>query len=104
MERRLIEIGLLLFSMISAEVSAQEILKQQNLRRWGIPPANYSGITSLGADSFAVIDDKSETDGFYVFRIRMNSDDGTIESVSRSAFRGDRSDLSSLVQRSHADC
>lgn len=104
MERQILKILSFLLLVVAPEVSAYDILKQSNLGRWGIPPANYSGITPLGADSFAVVDDKSEVDGFYVFHIRMNLDNGAIEQVSRSALRGDFADLSSLVQRSQADC
>lgn len=102
--KRVFLISLLLLPALSPGVPAQEILRQTNMGRWGIPPANYSGITPLGADSFAVVDDKSAADGFYVFHIRMNLDNGVIEQVSRSALRADFSDLSTLLQRSHADC
>ena len=36
-----------------------------------IPPGNYSGITPIGNNLFAVVDDKKE-DGFYVFSLKFN--------------------------------
>ena len=96
--------GMILFCCACLSGHAQQLLKQTDMGRFGIPAANYSGIVHLAADSFAVVDDKSEVDGFYVFNIRQNPVDGSIESVSRSGLRGDRTALSAALQRAHADC
>jgi hypothetical protein len=34
------------------------------MRRWGIPAGNYSGITHIGGDRYALISDKQEADGW----------------------------------------
>ena len=53
-----------------------------------VPHANYSGIAYLGGQRYAVVDDKSPTDGFYIFEIKMDSITGRIENVERKEFRG----------------
>ena len=52
-----------------------------------VPSGNYSGITWLGDDRYAVISDKSSTDGFYVFRIEIDSVKGRIRRVENLGFR-----------------
>lgn len=43
-----------------------------------IPPGNYSGITWLGDDRYAVVSDKSKDDGFFVFQIKLDSLSGEV--------------------------
>lgn len=45
---------------------AQEVqsFKQHNMKRWGIPAGNYSGITHIEGDRYALISDKQEADGW----------------------------------------
>ena len=38
-----------------------------------IPAGNYSGICSIGNGCFAVVDDKAQHDGFYVFRLDIDT-------------------------------
>ena len=95
---------MLLCCCVGLSAHAQQLLKQTDMGHFGVPAANYSGIVHLVADSFAVVDDKSEVDGFYIFNIHQNPVDGSIESVSRSELRGDREALSTALQRAHADC
>lgn len=54
-----------------------------------VPPGNYSGITRIGGNEYAVVSDKSATDGFYVFRIDIDSVSGEIKSVVNLGFKGD---------------
>lgn len=54
-----------------------------------IPPGNYSGITHVGGDEYAVVSDKSATDGFFLFRIDVDSVSGEIKNVENLGFRGD---------------
>lgn len=35
-----------------------------------VPAGNYSGIASLGGNYYAVVSDKSKTDGFFVSTLR----------------------------------
>lgn len=52
--------------LLSAMLSAQEVtlFKQHNMKRWGIPAGNYSGITNIAADRYALVSDKQEADGW----------------------------------------
>lgn len=52
--------------LLSATISAQEVtlFKQHNMKRWGIPAGNYSGITNIAADRYALVSDKQEADGW----------------------------------------
>lgn len=51
-----------------------------------IPPGNYSGITHLGGNEYAVVSDKSPQDGFYVFAIDIDSVSGEILNVENRGF------------------
>lgn len=52
--------------LFSAMLSAQEVtlFKQHNMKRWGIPAGNYSGITHIEGDRYALVSDKQEADGW----------------------------------------
>lgn len=65
-----------------------EMLKQQKLKKWNIPSGNYSGITPLGNNRYAVVSDKQPTDGFYEFLIEQNPETGKVENVQIIAFHG----------------
>ena len=52
-----------------------------------IPPGNYSGITPLGNDRYAIVSDKTPEDGFYVFRIMIDTSQGRITEVENEGFR-----------------
>jgi hypothetical protein len=54
--------------MAPLSVSCQQYFPKQ------IPAGHYSGITSVGNDCFAVVDDKALEDGFYVFRLPIDSE------------------------------
>lgn len=51
-----------------------------------VPPGNYSGITWLGDKRYAVVSDKSETDGFFIFEIDVDSVFGKIRAVEKLDF------------------
>lgn len=55
--------------------------KQKSMARWDVPGANYSGITALGNDRYAVVSDKEERAGYYVFSISLDSIKGKITNV-----------------------
>lgn len=65
-----------------------KVLRQQNLNRWHITPANYSGITPLGSNRYAVVDDKSTTDGFHIFTIDIHPRNGKVLRVSSTPLLG----------------
>lgn len=52
-----------------------------------VPAGNFSGITPIGRNLYAVVDDK-RGDGFHVFRIIFDAD-GRILSVRNLGFKGD---------------
>lgn len=52
-----------------------------------IPAGDFSGITPIGKNLYAVVDDK-HGDGFYVFRVKFDAD-GDILSVRNLGFKGD---------------
>lgn len=76
-----------LLGSIPLQAQQAVALKQVSMKRWNIPPANYSGITPLGGDRYAVVSDKEASDGFYEFVIRLNLKTGEIEHVQREGFR-----------------
>lgn len=92
--------------MSAAASHAQvSILRQHNLALWGVEPANYSGITHVGGNTYAVIDDKSKADGFYLFNIEIDLNNGDLLSVSRSPLIcAPASDRQDSIRRSKADC
>ena len=66
--------------------SAQKQNRQQKFPKV-VPAGNYSGITPLGDDRYAVVCDKSAEDGFHVFRIIINERSGRIKSMAYEGFR-----------------
>lgn len=52
-----------------------------------MPAGNYSGIAPLGDGRYAVVSDKTEEDGFYVFRILVDTVKGRITEVENEGFR-----------------
>ncbi|MBR5656071.1 MAG: esterase-like activity of phytase family protein [Prevotella sp.] len=67
------------------KVNKQRHFKQE------VPAGNYSGLTPIGEGRYAVVSDKSVTDGFFVFEIAVDSIDGRVERVRNLGFRSDGS-------------
>lgn len=84
---KIICISLFIFLM-TPSLSAQISVKINDQISFGkkIPPGNYSGITRLKDDSYAVVSDKSELDGFFIFRIYIDSINGNIVNVENEGF------------------
>ena len=59
----------LLFIMLHATMAA---VAQQHFPH-DLPAGNYSGICPIGNDRYAVVSDKSEEDGFFVFRLSLDT-------------------------------
>ena len=72
-----IDILLVLFSVIS--------LPQHQFSKT-VPPGNYSGITWLGGNQYAVVSDKANTDGFFIFKIDIDSVTGEIINAESDEF------------------
>lgn len=60
---------------------------QQKSFSESIPAGDFSGITAIGENLYAVVDDK-RGDGFYIVHI-VFADDGDIVSIQNLGFRGD---------------
>ena len=77
----------LLFCLISLQAFAQQTVlnKQRNFPKT-VPAGNYSGITWLGDDRYAVVNDKSQTAGFHLMTIRINETTGDIKEVRVDTF------------------
>ncbi len=56
-----------------------------NLKKYA-PKGNYSGITRIGDNTYAVVSDKESHDGFYKFNINLNPSTGEILSVENIGF------------------
>lgn len=69
-----------------AQTSVVKVNSQQSFAS-AIPPGDYSGIASLGDGRYAVVSDKSATDGFFVFKIDIDSLNGRIVGVANEGFR-----------------
>lgn len=88
---KLIKNILLIFSvLLPLSVTAQIISvvrenKQQKFHR-EMPAGNYSGIAYIGDNRYVVVDDKSPNDGYYTFRINIDSLKGTITDVACEGF------------------
>ena len=52
-----------------------------------VPAGNYSGITWLGGNEYAVVCDKARADGFFIFHINIDPDTGVISHAYNNEFR-----------------
>lgn len=83
--RRSVLSFLLLLTVLQA--TAQQVVqnKQRHFPRT-VPAGNYSGVTWLGGDRYAVVDDKSPTAGFLLLTVRLDSVTGKIRKVQADSF------------------
>ena len=71
----------------SLQTIAQQItLNKQRHFSMTVPAGNYSGVTWLGGDRYAVVNDKSATAGFHLMTIRTDSVTGDIIEVRADSF------------------
>jgi len=54
-----------------------------------IPVGNYSGITNIGNGLYALVSDKSEKDGFYIFKLDIDTVMGQVSSIQNMGFKCD---------------
>ena len=52
-----------------------------------VPKGNYSGLTWLGGNRYAVVSDKTAQSGFFLFRIEIDSVSGDIKEVVNEGFQ-----------------
>ena len=81
---------MLLWGLIVASARSQIAisLNPQQQFKETIPAGNYSGIAWLGGTQYAVVSDKSEHDGYFVFDIQLDSITGAILSAKNLGFYG----------------
>lgn len=60
-----------IFTALTLSAQQARILPQHDMAQWGIPAGNYSGITPLGGDRYALVSDKQEADGWTEVCIRF---------------------------------
>ena len=79
--------ALLMAAMIAgAAANAQTVVNKQRHFKNSVPAGNYSGIAWLGADRYAVVDDKSKTAGFHLMTVSTDPATGDILSVKADSF------------------
>ncbi len=88
MKRHAFLITFLVFFCTGNALAQITMLAQQKMKRWGVPAANYSGITPIGDSRYAVVSDKQDSDGFYEFEIHQNDTTGRVEDIRIIAFHG----------------
>lgn len=101
--KKLLSLLLLSFS-VSGQAQQVEALKQVSLSRWQIGSANYSGITGIGGNRYAVVSDKEPADGFFLFRIDQDPTTGALVSVYLESFQGNRKPVCDSAGVSVRDC
>lgn len=86
--RHILTLTLFLLMVVSAQSQITIWLNPQQQFKETIPAGNYSGIAWLGGTKYAVVSDKSEHDGYFVFDIQLDSITGTIRSAKNLGFYG----------------
>ena len=83
-----------LAALLPLAVAAQDIKKElkAELREQvefpaTVPAGNYSGITWLGGNEYAVVCDKAKSDGFFILHINIDPDTGVISHAYSNEFR-----------------
>lgn len=97
-------VALLAFLPVWAGAQQAVELKQRKLAKWNIGTANYSGISPMGGNRYALVSDKEPTDGFFVFCIDQNSSTGKIEDVYLEGFYGNPSPVTDGDGNTVRDC
>ncbi len=82
-------LSFLLLTLCVITVQAQQEMKKNKQHAFpkAIPAGNYSGIAWLGGDRYAVVSDKSDEDGFFIFNIQVDSITGEVKRASNLGFR-----------------
>lgn len=80
MNKTMITLMLALWSLAVLAQRPQRFHKQ-------LPAGNYSGIAALGNGHYALVSDKSETDGFFVVCMEIDTVKGRITSLENEGYR-----------------
>lgn len=65
-----------------------EFLRPIVLGLWGIAPGNYSGITHIEGNQYAICDDKDAVDGFKVLTLDIDSTNGNVLNATMTEPKG----------------
>lgn len=84
----IIVLSVMYASGMSAQTELVRECRQKSFPK-SVPPGNYSGITHIGGNKYAVVSDKSATDGFFIFSIDIDSVTGGLLDVRCESFKGD---------------
>ena len=101
--KRILFFFAMLASLTSFAQSAMP-LKQVGMGRWDIGTGQYSGITHLGENRYAIVSDKEPADGFFIFRIDQDHRTGNITSVYLEGFHGNPRPMVDASGNSIRDC
>ena len=72
---------------VFAQVPRLVRVNSQHYFQRTVPKGNYSGLTWLGGDHYAVVSDKASESGFFVFRIQVDTVSGDIKDIVNEGFR-----------------
>ena len=86
--RKMLAVGMLLCFALTLSAQSPVLNKQRHFRK-NVPAGNYSGITWLGADRYAIVNDKSATAGFRLLTIHTDPATGAILDVRDNGFMTD---------------
>lgn len=98
--KALLSIAFVLFSTTSSLAADDVVPNRQKAFPHNVPAGDYSGITWLGGNKYAVVSDKSANDGFFIFSIDIDSVTGKIHDVKNNGFvecRKGNSDLEGIA-------
>ncbi len=84
--KRIVLIVVMLSAFALSSLGQIKLLDPQAMKQWKIPKGNYSGITPLGNNHYAVVSDDGEENGFYEFLIEQNDTTGQVVRVELIAF------------------
>ncbi len=74
-------------SFAQTEIDVLNVNAQQSFGA-EVPAGEYSGITHIAADTFAVVSDKSEGHGFFLMKIQTDDTTGKIRDVQNLGYKG----------------
>lgn len=81
-----------IITLLSISIQGQELSKDYYSVRImpqhyfpAIPPGNYSGIANIGNGDYAVVSDKGDNEGYYIFHIDINNN-GEITNITNNEF------------------
>lgn len=96
--------ALALLSAVPASSQQAVELKQQSLGSLGIGSANYSGITPLGNNRYAIVSDKEPADGFFILEMGQDPTSGQISYANLVGFYQNPSPETDANGMSIRDC